>query len=351
MLIEHLAAARPEWLWTWLARRPRWFHSPIVEGRGYRLVRPVHTWLGPTRGLAPFTVRSLRPSIVHIQEQIHSYFQSDAAILLARSTRVPVVTTLHEYHVELESVSHTTALVRISDVVIANDSRNAERSRTEAGREPDALLWSGNTVPPPEPDWGVRRRPGLVATFGFVNALKSLGWVFGAIESLRSSGDETLAWRVVGPFHPDSDAGHAELARTMSRPWVEFTGGAHARDRKLRTWLAEAEIMALPYADGASMRRTTLHAAWALGIPVVTTPPPHDEPAIVDGRNCLLVRTADPNAWADAIRAIRSDARLAERLRQGGLETADRYGWPELARRHLSLYDHLLAARSDGRSS
>jgi D-inositol-3-phosphate glycosyltransferase len=104
--------------------------------------------------------------------------------------------------------------------------------------------------------------------------------------------------------------------------------------------------MLLPFADGASLRRTTLHAAWAFGIPAITTPPPCTEPEIADGINCLLVREPTPEAWADAIARLLDDPVLESRLSEGGRAAAAAYGWPELARRHLALYDRLLGGSS-----
>lgn len=344
-LLDEMARQRPDWRWTWLSRRPRWFHSPVVLRQGYTLLRPTHTWNGRGPSLAIAALRALKPDLVHIQEQIHTYFETDAAERLAEAAGCPVVTTLHEYHVERPSAVHTTALLRRSTRIIANDSRNADRCRTEAGRQPDACWWSGSNVPPPEPSWKVEPVPGLVTTFGFISSLKALNLVHEAVAILRTTGRTETRWRLVGPFQPDTNAIHADLAREMSEDWVEFTGGfASVRDRKPRTLLAESSVMALPFVDGASMRRSTLQAAWALGIPVVTTPPPVDEPEIVDGVNCLLVREPSAEAWAAAIRRILEDPSLAETLRRGSLATAKRHDWSELSRRHLDLYDSTLNA-------
>jgi glycosyltransferase involved in cell wall biosynthesis len=341
-LMEELARQRPEWDWTWVSRRPRWLHSPLVHGKGYRLLRPVHTWLGPSAGLAIGTVRGLKPDLLHFQEQIHSWFESDIAVRLARAVDAPVVTTLHEYHVELSSVVHTTALVHESDRVIANDQRNAARCRSEAGRDLDDVLWSGCTVVPAEPLENASPEPGVVLTFGFLNALKSMQVVHDAIESLRQAGSPNLIWRVVGPFQPESNPQHAELKDRIGKEWVRFEGGYSVRDPQLRRLLSSARVMLLPFADGASMRRSTLQAAWALGIPVITTPSSYHEAAIVHEGNCLLVPVDDRQAWAQAIVSVLQNATLADQLRRGGLETAQTYSWPALAERHLRIYDELL---------
>jgi glycosyltransferase involved in cell wall biosynthesis len=341
-LMAELARQRPEWGWYWVCRRPRWFHSPIVFRDGVTLVRPHHGWTA--RGIARATsaVRRLRPDILHVQEQIHSFYESDAAVAIAGAAPVPLVTTLHEFHVELPSVRHTIDLVKRSDLIIANDARNAERSREHAGREVDHRWWSANTVLPPDPSWGVRPIPGVAATFGFISGLKALPTVHESLKRLRPAHPD-LRWRIIGPFHPESNADHAALSRTIDGDWVEFTGGFPVRDRRLRTLLGEAQTMLLPYTDGASLRRTTLQAAWAFGMAVVTTPPPHPEPEIKDGENCLLVPDLDPEKWASAVGRLLADPALAARLRAGSLATAERLGWARLARLHLEAYDALLA--------
>ncbi len=341
MLLAELARQRPEWRWTWLTRRPGWWRLPIVSGPGYKMVRPNHTWSLSGRRVACAALRALRPDLVHIQEQVHSYFETDAAVRLAAAAPCPVVTTLHEYHVELPSVANTDSLVRRSAAIIANDVRNAERCLERTGRAADARWWSGNTVEPPPPDEPRRPDPDVVTTFGFLTALKSVGLTLEALERLRARG-RPVRWRIIGPFDPSHDSRHAALADLLRRDWVEFTGGFSVRDPRLRALLASSRVMLLPFADGASLRRTTLFAAWAFGIPAITTPPPCDEPEIVDAENCLLVREPTPDAWADAIARVLDDPALEARLSAGGRCAAARFGWPELARRHLALYDRLL---------
>jgi len=345
-LVAELARQRPAWRWLWLCRRPRWFHPPLEARGGVTLLRPGYGWGGSGARAAAAVARALRPDLVHVQEQTHSFFETDAAVRVADAARragARVVTTLHEYHVERPSVRHTTALVGRSDFVIANDPRNADRCRAEAGREVDALWWSGGTVLPPAPaEYRPPTRPWVFTTFGFITGLKALGPVAEALRRLRPE-FPGLLWRVIGPFDPAGDPRHAEVAREVGGEGVEFTGGFAASDPRLRSLLAESGPMLLPFTDGASERRTSLHAAWAFGLPALTTPPPTARTAVADGVNCLLVREPTADAWAAAIRRVLCEPGLADRIRAGGLAAADHYSWPRLAGLHLDAYDALLA--------
>ena len=351
-LLEALVRKRPDWRWFWLSRRPRWFHSPIVFRAGVALIRPSHAWTARGTALVRAAVKALRPDLVHIQEQIHSFHETGAACRIAEDVRGagrPLVTTLHEYHVELPSVRHTTGLVKLSTAVIANDPRNAERCRSEAGRAVDACWWSGGTVLPPAPGARPPTVPGRLSTFGFLTSLKSLEVVSEAIRRLRPTHPD-LDWRIIGPFDPESNPHHTELAGRVGAEGT-FTGGFSVRDPRLRALLAESQIMLLPFADGASERRTSLHAAWAHGLPVITTPPPTERTSIVDGENCLLVRAPTAAAWAEAIGRVLSDDGLAQRLRAGSLTMAERFSWDRLAERHIELYENLLRAQDGARGA
>lgn len=342
-LLQALHARRPTWRWQWLARRERWYRAPLASYSGVTILRPHHGWNHVGIALARQAVRLARPDLVHVQEQIHSFYETDAAVRLVEVAGGAIVTTVHEFHEELPSMRHTVELVRRSAVVVANDRRTADRCRDIAGRLADECWWSGSNVTPPEPAWNVRCVPGVLTTFGQINQLKSLDLVGAALERLLERRPD-LRWRIVGPFEPRRLSRHAELARRFSRPEISFTGAfPDLDDRRLRTLLGESQAMLLPFADGASVRRTTLQTAWALGLPVITTPPPADEPAIVDGENCLLVRGAEAGAWAAAIERLLTDRELEARLRGGSLRTAAGFSWARLAGQHLDLYDRLLA--------
>jgi glycosyltransferase involved in cell wall biosynthesis len=232
-------------------------------------------------------------------------------------------------------------------VVISNDPRNSERCLEATGRAVDHQWWTGTTALPTAASRSVAATPGLTVTFGFVSAIKSMDLLHQALERVRAS-HPGVRWRVIGPFEPRTNPHHADLARRLNADWIEFTGSVSAlgEPERISGLLSGAEMMLLPFADGASVRRTTLQAAWAFGLPVVTTPPPVATDAVVDGDNCVLVREPTPEAWADAIGRVLTDRALADRLRAGSLRAADRFSWARLAARHLAVYDALLGQSS-----
>jgi len=340
-LLDYLSEARPEWNWIWVSRRPRWYASPFRRRGKVRLIQPSHTWLPPFDRMVATTLKMIRPSMIHVQEAIHSYYETGAAVRAVSSSRVPVVTTLHEFHTELASVRHTIALASRSAVVLANDGRTAERCQQHVKRKVDATWWSPPNVLPPPDKWGIATQPNLCVTFGTLSSLKNLAMLRVAVEQVRVRYPD-LRWRIIGPFNPEQVPAHRKLREEIGAPWIEFTGGRDdLEDRELRTWIAEGAVMLLPFADGASPRRGSLQAGWAFGLPVITTPPPTEEPAIRSDENCLLASADDSDSWADKIMCVLGNQNLSRHLRAGSLAAAERHSWHRLVEEHLRCYDAL----------
>lgn len=306
------------------------------------MIRPTHAWNSLGIQLATTVVRWLKPDLIHIQDQIHSYFETDAAIQIAKAANCPVVITLHEFHDELASVRHTIQLVSRADKVITSDARTSDRCRNYTGRNPDWQGWSPANVLPLDLDQAVKPIAGLFTTFGLISPIKQLPLIFEALRDLRQQGVD-VQWRIVGPFDPINNAYHAELQERFRVPWVQFTGGfPNMQDRRLRSLLAESDVMILPFADGASLRRTSLHTAWAFGLPVITTAPFESEPSIQDEVNCLTVKESSSEAWVEAIARLLQDAKLKEQLCAGSRAAAQQFSWTRLADLHKEIYQQLL---------
>jgi glycosyltransferase involved in cell wall biosynthesis len=70
--------------------------------------------------------------------------------------------------------------------------------------------------------------------------------------------------------------------------------------------------------------------------PVVSAP--GGSLAEVLGSAALMVHAYEPEAWADALRHVLSDAALRVRLIGAGVQQAARYTWTETARRTWAVY-------------
>jgi glycosyltransferase involved in cell wall biosynthesis len=337
-LIAGLSKARPEWRWVWLRRKRRWFTTPVFCVNGVIVAQPWHTWGKPGRWLAAAVARALRADITHVQEQIHSFHETPAAAEILATGRRRIA-TVHEIHPELKSCRWTGEGIQMADRVLTCDRLTADKCIHHFGRDPDAVLWSPSNIRPvadPTP------QSGLVVTFGFLSAIKGMTQLYEALRKARQRVPK-LRWRIVGPFHPDRDPHHAALARDLRGDWIQFVGSRDDLDDPvLRRWLSEAEVMALPYADGASARRGSLQAAWAFGLPVVTTPPLCSDDVVRPGVNCLVAPLERPDLWEAAVSDILTNGACARLLAEASRETAQLYGWDRLVQAHLQIYDAII---------
>ena len=152
-LLTQLSAGREDERFCWLSRRSKLKEAPVAfQTKRIVQVWPWHTWRPASWRLAGGLMRAWRPQVVHIQDEIHSFHETRAAVELAREAKrcgAGVVVTLHEYHVELLSVRYTDELVLLADAIVVQDARNAQRCRERTGREPDAVGWSPANIDPP----------------------------------------------------------------------------------------------------------------------------------------------------------------------------------------------------------
>ena len=315
-----------------------------------------------------------RPDVLHIQYQTAAYRMHPginvAAWWLRRTRGVPIAITYHDLRVPYllpKAVRLREAVTllpgRHAGLVVATNSEDYARLAGAGLRGRLALVPIGSNIPdapPPGYDrdaWresaGIGRATGLVAYFGLLNASKGGLALVEALASLRAAGRDVRLLMIgarVGASDPTNAAYlHAFEAALAARGLDEavlWTG--HVPEADVSAWMHAADVVALPYVDGASFRRGSLLAALAHGAPVVTTTPawtdpslptpPGAPPPLEDGLSARLVTPADGPALAAAMAEVLGDALLAARLAAGGRALAAYFGWEAIAARHEELY-------------
>jgi len=117
---------------------------------------------------------------------------------------------------------------------------------------------------------------------------------------------------------------------------VDFVGKISAGD--LPKYYASCDIFCAPSIERESFGIVLLEAM-ASGKPVVACDNAGYASVMKDGREGLLVPPRDPVALALAIVRLLSSPELAARFAERGLQTAQQYAWPSVARRVLETYD------------
>ena len=106
--------------------------------------------------------------------------------------------------------------------------------------------------------------------------------------------------------------------------------------------LAACNVVALPFTEGAALRRTTLVAALALGCAVISTRSAHPPAALREGRDLVLVPPQDATALAEAILDLAADPARRAQLRLHARNAAVAFAWPTIAQKTAAAYQEAL---------
>lgn len=300
--------------------------------------------------------------VVHLQYQAGAYDLRGEVCLLPlvlrrRAPGVRSVTTFHDLLVPylfpkagpLRRLAVRT-LLATSHAAIFSDREDLLRAGAGPGR-----YWVpiGSNVEPvplaPNERAALRTRLGvgpdelLVGHFGLSHPTKGLETLVAALGRLAAGG-RPATLLLIGP--------QPFTLRPLSLPVGEGEGAGGVR--VLRTgYLPEAEVsahlqacdlVALPYRDGASLRRGSLMAALAHGLPIVSTrragyqPDPAAPWEVRDGEHALLVPPDDPGALAAALARLADDAALRTRLAAGARRLGAELSWERIGRATAEVY-------------
>jgi glycosyltransferase involved in cell wall biosynthesis len=115
----------------------------------------------------------------------------------------------------------------------------------------------------------------------------------------------------------------------------------HCGPARVSELLAASDICLLPYDDGVSLRRSTLLAAIAHHLPIVSTRSSRLSRWFRDGENVILVPPADPSALAVAVETLARSPSARTRLSSAMASLAQEFAWPRIAERTLAVYREL----------
>jgi glycosyltransferase involved in cell wall biosynthesis len=114
--------------------------------------------------------------------------------------------------------------------------------------------------------------------------------------------------------------GSARFAQNLTRLYPDLEGRCIAPGalpgEELAAHLAACDMLAQPYADGVSSRRTSLMAGLALGLPIVTTEGHLSEPLWRESRAVALAPVKPATAFIEQCEAVLRDPNRQAELRR-----------------------------------
>jgi glycosyltransferase involved in cell wall biosynthesis len=182
------------------------------------------------------------------------------------------------------------------------------------------------------PDPGVPKTPHPTILFlGRLRRYKGVDWVLRALPRvLRRIPSARLVVIGDGPYGPELRIGAAQLGVAHA---VEFRGFV-PREEKVRA-LQSAWVLVQPSPkEGWGL---TVVEAGASGTAVVAADSPGLRDSVRPDVTGLRVPFDDVEALAEALVRVLEDAALRDRFARAGIEWAERFTWPECARRSLDV--------------
>jgi glycosyltransferase involved in cell wall biosynthesis len=318
-------------------------------------------------------IRLLTPDIVHIQYQTGAYGMHPAINLLPWRLRLlrdrpRIVVTAHDLRLPylLPKADRlrtwvTTRFFNDADTLIVTNAADEQRARGQAARDreeysprtpvrtPTTTIPIGSNITPllPRGYDRVQWRRGLdtalntvwLAYFGLMNPTKGL---LELIEALAKLPPHFKLLIIGGGAPQPADQSYAARVQNAIRTHglrerVRMTGQCSEAD--VSGHLSAADLVVLPFLDGASYRRGSLLAALAHGAPTITVAPQTPlYPALEAGVHALLLPKADPNSIRTAIEQLVANTDLQARLSQGARTLAEQFSWPRIADQHEAVY-------------
>lgn len=300
--------------------------------------------------------------LVHLQYQTAAYGMSPWVHFLPQFLRPPTITTFHDLRAPylfpkagpLRDLS-VRWLARSSSGIILTGPKERE---SLAPHPHSCEIPVGSNILAPLPadfdtvstraKYAARRDDFVLAHFGFAHESKGFTDLLAVLSHLRQSGVPTILW-FIGALLGDADRQNrvalAQLQEEIDRlglaPWVRMSG--YLEEDQVRAALTAADVVVLPYRDGAAYHHGSLQAALHAGCAIVTTRPQNTATAFQDGVNLRLVPVADVPALTTALHDLFLHPEKREVLQAGALALAAEFSWENIARRHETFYREMQA--------
>ena len=174
---------------------------------------------------------------------------------------------------------------------------------------------------------GVKPEDFVLAYYGYIypdKGIETLLKAFRIINDQRSNTRLVMIGASLGSSHDSSYlTGIHQLANDLGiRGSIAWTGEYESDSDKGSLYLRAADSCVLPFDNGVTLNRSSIAAAAAHGLPIITTKGKKLESPFRDRENVLLCPTRDPKSLAAATDQVIANAELRNRLRQGALGLA-----------------------------
>ena len=327
---------------TYGFKRAVFLLPPLLRAAGCRapLLTTVHEygwWEWEPRGIPPKAIEALKVWGQHrgAWDREDGFLLTGSDILL--TTNAHAEAAINNRLPWLAPRLRRVPLVANVDIapVTPNEARDAARSRYGWPADAEVLTYFGFLHPVKGIETLLEAHKKLLEDRPLARLL-----LIGGVESLAFSREEAdWYWNKLRTLVKDLG-----LDGT-----VEMTG--YVPEKEVSRLLSGADVGALPFNEGVTLKSGTLLTMLAHGLPVVATRPDPPEPDLTDGRLLHLVERRDTPGLASALSRLLADVPQRARLSESGRVYTRDLSWPAIAERHTQVYKSVLEERRIARRS
>lgn len=277
----------------------------------------------------------------------------DFVLRLIDRVEASVVTTLHTISPRLgpEQRRVLRAVVERSDRVVTMARKGCHILVNAFGVDPDKIVVVPHGVPARSapPRAAMKERLGfagrcVLLSFGLIGRGKGLETMIRAMPAIANRHPHAL-YVVLGATHPAVLAQEGESYRQMLASLAAELGvernvlfiNRYAGADELVDHLAAADLYVTPYLHEEQITSGTLSYAYALGVPVISTPYWHAA-ELLRGDRGVLVPFGDDGALADAADRLLSNLDLRNAMSRRAIREAEPMRWPSVGARYLEIF-------------
>lgn len=336
-------------------------HDPI-DLQFAQLHPRIERWRWPSITTIVDIILRTELDIVNIQYQAAAYNMNSAAINLLPwrlNGVVKSVVTFHDLRVPylFPKAGHlrraaVNFMARKADGVITTNPEDYETLKSNLSSPITQIpigsninLYTPNHIEIAEvrQELGLENGQYLIGFFGFINESKGADILLTALSRLNSRFHLVFIGGQTGASDPTNKAVLQDMKVLIENldlsERVHWTG--FLSETRVSAHLHAADLMVMPYRDGATLRRGTLMAIIAHGRPLLTTEPLKAAPEFVHKKNVWLVPREDTEALGTAIEDLVKNDLLRQTLGENAEKTAQQFTWDKIAEKTTTFFEKL----------
>ncbi|MDD4955177.1 MAG: glycosyltransferase [Candidatus Omnitrophica bacterium] len=301
-----------------------------------------------------------RFDVIHLQFPSSRYKRTFSLcflpILLGLFLRKKTVVTLHEFSISYPINKLRQIILGLgSSKVILTDNNEIKKFPAGfiAGKRKICFIPIGSNIDIYGADsgekeeffkkTGLSRQAKIITFFGFIHSNKGLNCLLKAVKKVEAYGIPAQLL-VMSQLDFKSNAYHAKVKKLIGALGLDKTVfiTGYLSPEEVSRFLSFSDICALPFSDGATLRRGTLMAALSHGKAVISTRAGrNDSSQLIDRENILLVPSGNAHALAEAIKNLCTDGGLRRKIEEGAFHLSKDFSWDKITCMHKELYSEL----------